>query len=491
MNTLTQRGLQAVLALALSVSTGLVVAEQTEREVLYWYDPMYPQQRFDAPGKSPFMDMDLVPRYAEPGGDASGLRIDPRVTQNLGVRLAEVRRAPFDQPLVATGNLAFDARSVAVVQARSGGFVERVHPLAPGDVIAAGAPLAELLIPEWAAAQEEFLGLRRLGEPELLAAARQRLRLAGMPADLIARLERTGQVQSTWTIASPRAGVIETLEVRQGMTLAPGQTLARINGLDPVWLEVAVPEAQAGRLAAGQAVEARLVALPGQVLRGEVDAILPQADAATRTVTVRVVLPNPDGRLRPGMSAEAELATATGEPTLAIPTEAVIRTGRRALVMRADGEGRFQPVEIRTGRESTELTEVLEGLSEGQQVVASGQFLLDSEASLRGLAVQTLGSTPAAPPPALHEAEGTLVALDGDMVGLSHGPFETLGMPGMTMPFPVADPALLKGLKVGDRVRVGVRQTDDGLLIERIEKLAGHAEHTPAAPEAAPHEGHH
>ena len=454
------------------LSTSVFAQAEGEKEVLYWYDPMYPQQKFDEPGKSPFMDMDLVPRYADEGGDGASMSIDPSVTQNLGMRLATATRESISQSLEATGALMFDERDVAVVQARSGGFVERVYDRAPEDVIEKGAPLADLLVPEWAAAQEEYLALKGIGQPQLLAAARQRLRLAGMPADVIAQLERTGKARPVWTVTSPIGGVLESLNVREGMTVPAGASLARINGLDSVWLEVAVPEAQITNLAPGQSVTARLPAFAGETLEGTIQAVLSQANLDSRTVRVRVELPNPQQRLRPGMTAEVTLSRNV-EDALVIPSEAVIRTGQRALVMLAENEGRYRPVEVRIGREFDDKTEVLDGLEAGQQVVASGQFLLDSEASLRGLTAQGLEQT--APPvkPALHEAEGTIVSLEDGMVGLSHGPFKTLNMPGMTMSFPVADQSLLSGLQVDDRVRVGVRESDEGLVIERIEKLGG------------------
>jgi len=445
---------------------------EKDKEVLYWYDPMVPQQKFDKPGKSPFMDMDLVPRYADEGSDGASITIDPSVTQNLGMRLATATRESISQSLEATGALMFDERDVAVVQARAGGFVERVYDRAPEDVIEKGAPLADLLVPEWSAAQEEYLALKGVGQPQLLAAARQRLRLAGMPADVIAQLERTSKARPVWTVTSPIGGVLNSLDVREGMTVPAGASLARINGLDSVWLEVAVPEAQITNLAPGQSVTARLPAFAGETLEGTIQTILSQANLDSRTVRVRVELPNPQQRLRPGMTAEVTLSRNV-EDALVIPSEAVIRTGQRALVMLAENEGRYRPVEVRIGREFDDKTEVLDGLEAGQQVVASGQFLLDSEASLRGLTAQGL-EQPASPvKPALHEAEGTIVSLEDGMVGLSHGPFKTLNMPGMTMSFPVADQSLLSGLQMNDRVRVGVRESDEGLVIERIEKLGG------------------
>jgi Cu(I)/Ag(I) efflux system membrane fusion protein len=361
------------------------VAAMADKPALYWYDPMYPQQKFDKPGKSPFMDMQLVPRYAEGAADSAAVQIDPRVAQNLGVRLATVTRGVLASALELSGILAFNERDVAVVQARAGGFVERVYDRAPGDVLKAGAPLADLLVPEWAAAQEEVLALRRSADAPLLAAARQRLRLSGMPAGLIAQMERSGRVQSVLTVASPIGGVVQTLDVREGMTMAAGQTLARINGLDRLWLQVAVPQSQGAALAVGQAVESRFVGLPGQVVKGAVSAILPVIAGDSRTVQVRVELPNADGTLRPGMTAQVRLAQSSAQSVLQVPSEALIRTGKRTLVMLAEEGGHYRPVDVEVGAESQEMTVIRSGLQEGQQVVASGQFLLDSEASLRGI----------------------------------------------------------------------------------------------------------
>lgn len=452
-------------------------AIESDAEVLYWYDPMVPQHRFEKPGKSPFMDMDLVPRYANEDGDVAAISIDAGITQNLGMRLATVSRGQLANAVEAVGVLEYNARDVARVQARAGGFVERVYRHAPGDVLDKGAALADLLIPEWTAAQEEYLALRRNGDPALLAAARQRLLLAGMPESTISQLEHSGKVNASITISTPIAGVLQELDVREGMTLMAGAPLARVNGLDSVWLEVAVPEAQSQGIRVGQRASARLPALPGQLIQGEITAVLPEANAASRTLRVRVELPNPDELLRPGLTAQVSLAGGDDAPVLLIPGEAVIRTGRRSLVMLAEAGGRYRPVEVETGRENGSQIVVLRGLEEGQKVVASGQFLLDSEASLRGIvAAPAASDTPhdhdhAQPAPALHESEGRVMGLADARVKIAHGPFHTLGMPGMTMAFAVADAALLQDIKVEDRVRFAVRETDEGLLVERIQPL--------------------
>jgi Cu(I)/Ag(I) efflux system membrane fusion protein len=376
------------------------------------------------------------------------------------------------------GVLAFNERDVAVIQARTAGFVERVYARAPGDVLKANAPLADILVPEWAAAQEEFLALKRNGDADLLVAARQRLHLTGMPAALITQVERSGKIQPNLTLSSPISGVLQELDVRTGMTVAAGDTLARVNGLSSVWLAVAVPESETGSITLGQAVEARLPAFSGTTLNGKVSAILPETNPDSRTLRVRVELPNPDGRLRPGLTAQVRLNRSTGQSVLWVPSEAVIRTGRRVLVMLAEDAGRYRPVEVQLGQENEGKTVVLNGLEEGQQVVSSGQFLLDSEASLKGIVARTLEMPPppataSASASAFHEADGQVVQINSKDVTLAHGPFKTLGMPGMTMTFPLADPALMQGLKAGDKVRVSVSQTDDGLRVERLEKLGG------------------
>jgi Cu(I)/Ag(I) efflux system membrane fusion protein len=375
--------------LQMNESTEMAAAQSAnapaERKALYWYDPMYPQQKFDKPGKSPFMDMQLVPQYASGADDRATVNIDPAVAQNLGMRSAPVRRGVFSSSLDVSAIVGFNERDVAVLQARTPGFVERVYDHAPGDVLKANAALADILVPEWAAAQTEFLAMKRSGDADLLRAARQRLRLTGMPDTLIARVERQGKVAPYLTLTSPLAGVLQELNVRVGMTVAPGETLARVNGLSRVWLAVAVPESAGAALSVGQAVEARLPAFPGATLKGRIDAILPQANADSRTLRVRVELPNPDERLRPGMTAQVSLQQTGTASVLWVPSEAVIRTGRRDLVMLAEAAGHYRPVHVQIGEESAGKTVILKGLEEGQQVVTSGQFLLDSQASLKGI----------------------------------------------------------------------------------------------------------
>lgn len=355
------------------------------RKVLYWYDPMQPAQHFERSGKSPFMDMALLPRYAdEVDAGKAGLAISTSASQSLGLRLATVERVALSSKVEAVGTIELSERDISIVQSRTAGFVERIYAHAPGDVIADGSPLVDVLNPEWAGAQQEFLAVRGMHDAALTQAARARLALLGMSQSLIERVEAAGQPIPVTTIAAPSGGVIVELMVRQGMTLSPGMTLARINGLATVWLNIALPEAQAGLLSIGQTVRAQLPALPGRTLTGKVTAILPQLNSETRTLRVRVELPNPGNRLRAGMFAQATLS-APGQAVLAVPSDAVIRTGKRALVYLAEQGGRYRPVEVEVGDERDGKLEVRSGLAAGQQVVASGQFLIDSEASMRGV----------------------------------------------------------------------------------------------------------
>jgi Cu(I)/Ag(I) efflux system membrane fusion protein len=419
-----------------------------ERKILYWYDPMVPQQRFDKPGKSPFMDMDLVPKYADEETAAGGVTIDPRVAQNLGVRTAEAARGRIARRVEAVGGVVWNERAVFVVQARSGGFVEKLHARAPLDPVAKGQPLVELLVPDWAAAQEEYLLLRGGGkEAGLAEAARNRLRLLGMSEEQIGLLEKTGQTQTRITLYAPIGGVIAELGVREGMTVASGAVLFRLVDLATVWVNAEVPEAQGSWLKPGTAVEARVPSSPDQVFRGRVSAILPEVNAATRTLRARVELANPGGRLKPGMFATLAFAGSAGGEALLVPSEAIIRTGARSVVIVAEAEGRFRQQDVEVGFESGGRSEIRSGLSEGDKVVVSGQFLIDSEASLRATGTRMEGAS------RIYRAHGEIESVGSSGLVIRHGDVPSAGMGAMTMPFLASREVVPPGLAPGDRVR--------------------------------------
>ena len=361
-----------------------------ERKVLYWYDPMVPGQKFDKPGKSPFMDMQLVPMYAEDGGETAqaGVKVDPRLAQNLGLRTAVAGKGRLDRAVDVVGTVAFDERAVELVQSRTAAYVQKLYVRAPLDPVRKGQPLADLFVPEWAGAQQEYLALKASGAPgadELAAAARNRLLLLNMTESQVEAVDRAGKPVTHVTLVSPVDGVVGELGAREGMNAMPGSTLFRLNGLASVWVNLDIPEALAGAVVPGAPIRATVPAYPGETFAGKVSAVLPEVNAATRTLRARVELANPYGKLKPGMFATVSIAPRESREAVLVPSEAVIVTGERALVIVDRGDGRFEPVTVKVGREGDGKSEILEGIDAGTKVVASGQFLIDSEASLRGV----------------------------------------------------------------------------------------------------------
>jgi len=356
-----------------------------EKKVLYWHDPMVPGQRFDKPGKSPFMDMQLVPVYADSDTGHSGVTISPTVQQNLGIRTAAVRKADVSSAFDAVGAVQFDERLTVAVQTRVAGFVERLSVRAPMEQVRRGQALATIFAPEWLGPQNEWLALKHAGvSGDLVAAARERLRALSIPDALVRQSEAAGVAQARFTLSAPVSGVVAELGVREGVAVAPGTTLFRIAGLEKVWAVAEVPEAQASRLARGQKVSAVLQADASQRFDGALKEILPQVSASTRTLQARFEVDNRSGRLTPGMLLRLQLAGASVS-RLVVPSEAVIRTGQRAVVLVRQQNGSFESRDIAIGQELGDDIEVTRGLAEGEQVVASGQFLIDSEARLRSV----------------------------------------------------------------------------------------------------------
>ncbi len=403
-------------------SAALATVPVVAKKPLYWQDPMVPGQRFDKPGKSPFMDMQLVPVYASEGADAGGVTISPRMQQNLGIRTTAVTRASLAQALTAVGSIAYNERDAVLVQARSNGYVERLYVRAALDAVAKGQALAELYVPDWIAAQEEFLSVRHMAGMETLQdAARQRMRLVGMNDAQIQLVEKSAKVQPRLTIVAPRSGVVVELSAREGMTVQAGAPLFRINGVDTVWLNADVPESASAGVRPGAIVEARAPALPGVVFKGKVGALLPDVNPATRTLKARIELANPHGQLVPGMFATLTLAGTPASDVLLVPTEAVIQTGTRSVVMLAQGEGRFGAVDVELGAEANGQSEIRKGLEAGQMVVVSGQFLLDSEASLKG-SVARMAPTAASGGAAMTPATPAIPAIPATPAGTRPAP---------------------------------------------------------------------
>ena len=437
------------------------------RKPLYWHDPMVPAQKFDKPGKSPFMDMQLVPVYADAAGEEGSVAISSRVQQNLGIRTVEAVKGDLARAVEAVGSVAYNERDVAVVQARATGFVEKVHVRATFDQVQRGQALVELYVPDWIAAQEEYLGVRRMsgaGLDALRDGALQRMRLAGMTDEVIRRVESSQRVQPRITLAAPIAGVIPELAAREGMTVAPGATLFRLNGLGTVWVNAELPESLAAQVRPGTPVEARAAALPDQVLKGKVSAILPEVNPGTRTLKARVELANPGGRLVPGMFATVIFAPAARREAVLVPSEAVIQTGKRTVVVVADdpsdGKQQLKPVDVEVGAESGGMTEIRKGIAPGTKVVVSGQFLIDSEASLKSSGTRMSEAGPAAG--TTHRGEGKVETAGKDGVTLSHGPIPSMQWGAMTMDFKLPPGVAAKGLNPGSTVQFEFKATPQG-----------------------------
>jgi Cu(I)/Ag(I) efflux system membrane fusion protein len=438
------------------------------KKVLYWHDPMVPGHKFDKPGKSPFMDMQLVPVYADDAGDEGKAVISSRMQQSLGIRTAEVKKASLAPVVEAVGSVAYNERDIVLVQARSNGFVEKLYARAQFDRVRKGEPLADLYVPDWIAAQEEYLAASRMrGSKGMMDAARQRMRLAGMNDDQIRLVESSRKLRPRVTITAPATGVVAELAVREGATVMAGAPMFRINGLETVWVNADVPENLLPQVRPGNAVEARIPSLPGAVFEGKVSAILPEINQATRTVRARVDLKNPEGKLLPGMFASVNFTSASRQEELTVPAEAVIQTGKRAVVMVAEDDGKFVPVDVEIGIEANGQTEIRKGLKAGQKVVVSGQFLIDSEASLKSAASRASGLSAPAGNKAdnqTHRGEGKVESIGKDQIMLSHGPMPSLQWGSMTMGFRLPANGLPGNIKVGDSVVFAIRQTSDGMF---------------------------
>lgn len=376
-------------------------AEKEARNVLFWYDPMYPNTRFDKPGKSPFMDMDLVPKYADEesaSAAAPGVRIDPTQTQNLGVKTEVVRRGPLTFAQTFPANVSYNEYQFVIMQARAAGFVDKVWPLTVGDKVKKGAPLLELTIPDWVEAQSEYLLLKETGGTATqVEGILERLRLAGMPDADIRRLVATRKIQTRFTLTAPIDGVITAFDLRAGMNIAKDNVVAKIQGIDPVWVTAAVPESIAWLIKDTSQFSLTIPARPDKSFTVRKWTLLPSADATTRTLQLRLEVENPDEALKPGMNAWLNLKTAS-EPMLLIPSKALIDSGSEQRVIAVDGEGRFVPKLVSVFQASQGVTAIRSGLDEGEKVVASGLFLIDSEANISGALDRMRAQQPSATP---------------------------------------------------------------------------------------------
>lgn len=453
-------------------------SQQQDAKVLYWYDPMKPEQHFDKPGKSPFMDMQLVPKYADENAAMTDesrptVKIDPSIQQNLAIRYGTVEQAVIGNAMFTNGILQANERQTAILQTRASGFVQRVYGHAVGDMVRQGSPIADISIPEWTGEQTEFLAVLRTGDRSLIQASRQRLQLLGIPQNVIHQVERTRRVQSNITLSAPVSGFIDSLDVRNGMALAMGQTLAIIKGINPIWLEAAIPETQIAGIKRGSKVEVTFTAYP-QIVSGKVIDILPTLDTTSRTIKVRIELPNKEAQLKPGMFASVKLSS-NPQSSLIVPEQAVIRTGTRNIVIVAHEQGRFEPVVVQLGQSDGNKIAILEGLKVGQKVVISGQFLIDSEANLQGVLDKLNTGKSITPSQAVktskYQGIGKVEKVTAQEVTISHQAIPELGWGAMTMSFkqPVQP---FTQIQQGDQVNFSFTKVGDAYVISDISKMS-------------------
>ena len=354
-------------------------------EPLYWVAPMDAKYRRDEPGLSP-MGMDLVPVYASGAqaglSDAGLITISPQVENNLGVRTAVAEIKVLEKPINTVGYVGFDEDRLIHIHPRVEGWLEKLYVKSEGEFVKAGQPLYALYSPTLVAAQEEFVLTLQRNNQRFIRSAEQRLKTLQVPQAQINALRKSRKPQRTITVYAPQGGVIANLGVREGMFVKPGNVLMSVGALDEVWVIAEVFERQVGLLAVGDLVTMRLDYLPGREWQGQVDYVYPILDKQTRTVQVRLRFVNVDALLKPNMFAQVVIHSAILKPSLQVPRESIIRTGRQNRVVLALGDGRYKSVAVVLGRIGAHSAEILEGLEAGDRVVSSAHFLLDSESSI-------------------------------------------------------------------------------------------------------------
>lgn len=355
------------------------------KKILFYRHPMNPSITSDQPAKDE-MGMDYTPVYADgqdQGADENAVTIAPAVVNNMGVRTASVERLPLPRRIETVGYVGYDEERVQHVHVRSEGWVEQLHVKFAGARVRAGDALFDMYAPKLVNAQQEYLQALNTGNKFLAGASRERLRALGMVDAQIIALEKSRRAERLVKVYARQDGVVNALNIRAGMYVEPVMEALSIADISGVWLLADVFEQQAGWVQAGQQAQVRLSYLPGRARQGVVDYVYPNLDPITRTLKVRLRFENPEELLKPAMHADVTIFAGEKRDALSIPREALIRSGREERVIVALGVGRFAPRTVRAGVESGERVEILEGLQEGEQIVTSSQFLIDSESNLK------------------------------------------------------------------------------------------------------------
>ncbi|HDY7467465.1 TPA: efflux RND transporter periplasmic adaptor subunit [Vibrio vulnificus] len=437
---------------------------QSSNEPLYWVAPMDPNYKRDKPGKSP-MGMDLIPVYADDlagANDKPGtVKIDPSVENNLGVKTAAVELAKLSPRIETVGYIAFDESQLWQTNVRVSGWVEKLYINAVGEQVKKGEVLFTLYSPELVKAQEELLNAKRTGRDGLVKGATERLLSLGVDREQINQVIRRGKASQTIEIKALANGVIASLNIREGGYLSPAQAVISAGPLNEVWVDAEVFERQAHWLTNGSQASMTLDALPGKAWQGEVDYVYPILDPKTRTLRMRLKFANPNGELKPNMFANITLQPVSDSEVLTVPKSSVIRSGGMTRVVLAEGEGKYRSARIETGREADDKVEVLLGLNQGDRIVTSAHFMLDSESS-QSADLSRINGVEAAAETAWAKGEITDLMADHGMLTINHQPVPEWNWPGMTMNFNAAQGVDLSALQKGQAIEFEMEKTPEG-----------------------------
>lgn len=437
---------------------------KASNEPLYWVAPMDPNYKRDKPGKSP-MGMDLIPVYADDlagANDKPGtVKIDPSVENNLGVKTAAVELAKLSPRIETVGYIAFDESQLWQTNVRVSGWVEKLYINAVGEQVKKGDVLFTLYSPELVKAQEELLNAKRTGRDGLVKGATERLLSLGVDREQINQVIRRGKASQTIEIKALANGVIASLNIREGGYLSPAQAVISAGPLNEVWVDAEVFERQAHWLTNGSQASMTLDALPGKAWQGEVDYVYPILDPKTRTLRMRLKFANPNGELKPNMFANITLQPVSDSEVLTVPKSSVIRSGGMTRVVLAEGEGKYRSARIETGREADDKVEVLQGLNQGDRIVTSAHFMLDSESS-QSADLSRINGVEAPAETAWAKGEITDLMVEHGMLTINHQPVPEWNWPGMTMNFNAAQGVDLTGLTKGQAIEFEMQKNDDG-----------------------------
>ncbi len=376
--------------------TAEVATDGGERRVLYYRNPMGLPDTSPTPKKDS-MGMDYLPVYEGEDQDGSTVTVSPGKLQRTGVKTILATKGAIVRRVRVPGTVTLDERRVSVVSTRTEAFVEEVAQVTTGSVIGEGEPLVRFYAKEIAAAGALYAADLKSGSGRKAASGSlQRLTNLGVPAAAIAEIEETHKVPISVTLMAPRSGIVLERMAVDGMMAEPGQTLFRIADISTVWIMADVPEYDLSAVRVGDKASVRVRSLPGEVFEGKVGLVYPEIQGQTRTAKVRIELPNPDGLLLANMYAQVEIATGSSDPVVTVPNSAVIDTGDRQVVIVDRGEGSFEPRDVKIGMRGEGMTEIMEGIAEGDRVVVSANFLIDAESNLKA-ALSAL--TPSEPRP--------------------------------------------------------------------------------------------